>query len=105
LNVVLKFTLHLLLLLLLGLSDIKVLIFFLSIGCSEDTTKRRSQKNKDFKDVEKASHIPFQDRSLNCKPNWKIILVIIILGTLLTIFHPPAVYNTDHISNSISRYA
>lgn len=70
---------------------------------SEDTTKRRSQKNKDFKDVEKASHIPFQDRSINCKPNWKIILVIIILGTLLTIFHPPAVYNTDHITNSISR--
>jgi hypothetical protein len=83
------------------LSLIQRIDFFLSIGCSEDTTKRRSQKNKDFKDVEKASHVPFLDRSINCRPNWKFVLVIIVLGTLLTIFHPPAVYNTDHIS----RYA
>ncbi|CAI8605595.1 unnamed protein product [Vicia faba] len=75
----------------------------LSTLFSEDTNKRRSQRNKDFKDVEKASHVSFQDRAMNCKPNWKFVLVIIILGTLLTIFHPPAVYNTDHISNSISR--
>ncbi|KAI5394309.1 putative UDP-glucuronate:xylan alpha-glucuronosyltransferase 3 [Lathyrus oleraceus] len=75
----------------------------LSTSFSEDTNKRRSQRNKDFKDVEKASHVSFQDRAINCKPNWKFVLVIIILGTLLTIFHPPAVYNTDHISNSLSR--
>lgn len=50
-------------------------------------------------------HFPLQDRSINCRPNWKLVLVIIILGTLVTIFHPPAVYNTDHLSNSVSRYA
>lgn len=82
-----------------------MLVIVMSCGCSEDTNKRRSQRNKDFKDVEKASHVSFQDRAINCKPNWKFVLVIIILGTLLTIFHPPAVYNTDHISNSLSRYA
>ncbi|KAK7385052.1 hypothetical protein VNO78_30759 [Psophocarpus tetragonolobus] len=74
-----------------------------SSSFSEDTAKRRSQRNKDFKDVEKALHIPFQDRSLTCRPNWKLVLVVIVLGTLVTIFHPPAVYNTDHLSNSISR--
>nr|KYP65249.1 Glycogenin-1 [Cajanus cajan] len=74
-----------------------------SASFSEDTSKRRSQRSKDFKDVEKALHIPFQDRGVTCKPNWKLVLVIVILGTLVTIFHPPAVYNTDHLSNSISR--
>ncbi|CAL0308677.1 unnamed protein product [Lupinus luteus] len=75
----------------------------LSASFNEDTNKRRPQRNKDFKDVEKALHVPFQDRCLNCRRNWKLILAIIILGTLVTIFHPPAVYNTDHLTNSISR--
>lgn len=74
-----------------------------SSSFSEDTGKRRSQRIKDFKDVEKALHIPFQDRIITCRPNWKLVLVIIVLGTLVTIFHPPAVYNTDHLSNSLSR--
>lgn len=82
----------------------KILIVLFYSRCSEDTGKRRSQRIKDFKDVEKALHIPFQDRIITCRPNWKLVLVIIVLGTLVTIFHPPAVYNTDHL-NSISRYA
>lgn len=74
-----------------------------SASFSEDTSKRRSLRSKDFKDVEKALHIPFQDRSIACRPNWKLVLVIVTLGTLVTIFHPPSVYNTDHLSNSISQ--
>ncbi|CAJ1971993.1 unnamed protein product [Sphenostylis stenocarpa] len=72
-----------------------------SSSFSEDTSKRRSLRSKDFKDVEKVLHIPFQERNITCRPNWKYVLVIVILGTLVTIFHPPAVYNTDRLSNSI----
>lgn len=98
-------TILLLRLLLLVLCHIyKILIVLFYSRCSEDTGKRRSQRIKDFKDVEKALHIPFQDRIITCRPNWKLVLVIIVLGTLVTIFHPPAVYNTDHLSNSLSRY-
>lgn len=87
------------------LLDTEFLFTFLSCWCSEDTGKRRSQRSKDFKDVEKLLHTPFQERSITCRPNWKLVLVIVILGTLVTFFHPPAVYNTDHLSNSImSRY-
>lgn len=31
-------------------------------------------------------------------------MVIILLGTLVTIFHPPAIYNTDPLSKSLTRY-
>lgn len=87
------------------LLDAEFLFILLSCRCSEDTGKRRSQRNKDFKDVEKLLHTPFQEKSITCRPNWKLVLVVVILGTLVTIFHPPAVYNTDHLSNSIrSRY-
>ncbi|KAI4337920.1 hypothetical protein L6164_016283 [Bauhinia variegata] len=72
----------------------------LSASTNEDTNKRRSQKSKDFKDVEKALHVSIQERS--CKPTWKLVLVIIILGTLVTILHPPAVYNTDNFSSTVA---
>ncbi|KAI4307173.1 hypothetical protein L6164_030389 [Bauhinia variegata] len=74
----------------------------LSASTNEDINKRRSQKSKDFKDVERALHVPIQDRSISCKPTWKLVLVIIILGTLVTIFHSPAVYNTESLSTTIT---
>ncbi|KAK4276669.1 hypothetical protein QN277_014794 [Acacia crassicarpa] len=74
-----------------------------SASTNEDTNKRRSQRSRYFKDVEKALHAPFQDRSINCKPTWKVVMVVILLGTLVTIFHPPAIYNTDPLSNSMAR--
>ncbi|KAL8141338.1 hypothetical protein V2J09_007359, partial [Rumex salicifolius] len=58
--------------------------------------KRRLQKNKDLKDAEKASHSFSQDKSKNYKiPTLKIILVVFIIGTILTLLHSPAVNNSD----------
>ena len=73
--------------------------------CSEESNKRKLQRSKNFKDVARALRISVQDRNLNCKPTLKLVLVIIILGAFLTFFHSPAIYNTDHPSNSVSRYA
>uniref|UniRef100_A0A5B7B6K6 Hexosyltransferase n=1 Tax=Davidia involucrata TaxID=16924 RepID=A0A5B7B6K6_DAVIN len=71
---------------------------------TEDTNKRRFLRSKVNRDGEKSFHIPSQDRNSNCKfPTLKLVLVIIILGTFLTLLHSPAVYNTDHLSNSGSR--
>lgn len=67
----------------------------------EDTYKRRSQRSK-VKD-EKPFHIPIQDRSTKCKfPALKLVLVIIVCGTFITLFYSPAVCN-DHISHANSR--
>ena len=72
---------------------------------SEEGSKRRLQRSKDFKDVEKASHVPIQERNSNCKfPTLKLVLVIIICGTFVTLLHSPAVHNTDGPSDSLSRY-
>ncbi|GAB2270557.1 hypothetical protein Dimus_005445, partial [Dionaea muscipula] len=66
----------------------------------EDPNKRRLLKNKDFKDIEKVLYNPHQDRSFNCRLSIrKIVLVVIIVGTFLTLFHSPAVNNTDRLSN------
>ncbi|KAJ4700888.1 Hexosyltransferase [Melia azedarach] len=71
---------------------------------NEETNKRRFQRNKYFKDVEKALHVPIQCRNLNCKRSTlKVVLVIILLGSLLTLFRSPAVHIADHPSNSASR--
>ncbi|XP_057974566.1 putative UDP-glucuronate:xylan alpha-glucuronosyltransferase 3 [Malania oleifera] len=70
----------------------------------DDTDKRRLQRNKDFNDVEKPFHSPSQDRYLNCKfSRLKLVLVIIILGTFLTLLHSPAVYISDNPSSSRPR--
>ncbi|RVW32555.1 putative UDP-glucuronate:xylan alpha-glucuronosyltransferase 3 [Vitis vinifera] len=72
--------------------------------CCEEGSKRRLQRSKDFKDVEKASHVPIQERNSNCKfPTLKLVLVIIICGTFVTLLHSPAVHNTDGPSDSLSR--
>ncbi|XP_020426040.1 putative UDP-glucuronate:xylan alpha-glucuronosyltransferase 3 isoform X1 [Prunus persica] len=75
----------------------------LSSSANEDSNKRRPQRNKVLKDIEKVLHVPAQDRNLNCKPTLKLVLVVIILGTFVTLFVSPAVYSTDHQSSSISR--
>lgn len=76
----------------------------MDLSCySEDANKRRFQRNKVSKDIEKDLHSPVQDRK-NYKPTLKLVLVIITLGTFVALFLSPAVYNTEHLSNSISRY-
>lgn len=77
---------------------------FSSSCCSEDNNKRRSQRSKDFKDEEKALHAPILDRNINCKPTLKWVMVIVILGTLVTVFYHPSVYDTDHLAKSITGY-
>lgn len=69
----------------------------------EDIYKRRLQRSKD-RDIEKPFHIHSQDRSSNCKfPLLKLVLVIIICGTFVSILYSPEVYHDDHLSNSGSR--
>ncbi|KAL0556199.1 hypothetical protein IC582_004709 [Cucumis melo] len=68
----------------------------LSSSFNEETSKRRFQRIRDFKVVERALHIPIRDRVLNCKPSLKLVLVIIVLGTIVTCFHSPAVHISDH---------
>lgn len=84
-----------------------VLTFFIYyiFVLSDDTNKRRSLRSRDSKDVEKAVNNLIQDRSSSCKiPALKLVLIIIICGTFLTLIHSPAVYITDHPTNSGSRY-
>ncbi|KAK4804229.1 hypothetical protein SAY86_004046 [Trapa natans] len=67
-----------------------------SASFNEEMNKRKSQKNKYFKGVEKALRFPIQERSLNCKiPTLKVVLVIIILGTFLSLYRSPRIYDTD----------
>ncbi|KAI3417606.1 Hexosyltransferase [Psidium guajava] len=76
----------------------------LSSPSNDETNKRRFQRSKYFKDVEKAFHLPIQARNLNCKiPTLKVVLLIILLGTFLTLYCSPAIYNTDHPAGSSSR--
>ncbi|XP_030522023.1 putative UDP-glucuronate:xylan alpha-glucuronosyltransferase 3 isoform X1 [Rhodamnia argentea] len=76
----------------------------LSSSSNDETNKRRFQRSKYFKDVERAFHLPIQARNLNCKiPTLKIVLLVILLGTFLTLYCSPAIYNTDHPTGSSSR--
>ncbi|XP_031265943.1 putative UDP-glucuronate:xylan alpha-glucuronosyltransferase 3 [Pistacia vera] len=70
----------------------------------EEANKRRSQRYRVFRNVEKALHVPIQYRNLNCKKSsLKVLLVIISLGTLFTLFRSPAVHIADHPSSAASR--
>ncbi|GAV58824.1 Glyco_transf_8 domain-containing protein [Cephalotus follicularis] len=71
---------------------------------TEDANNRKFQRNRAFKDVEKALNVPIQYRNLNCKIHTlKVVLVIILLGTFVMLFRSPTVYISDHPSNSASR--
>lgn len=70
---------------------------------SEEANKRRSQRYRVF-NVDKALHVQIQYRNFNCKTSsLKILLVIILLGTLFTLFRSPAVHIADHPSTAASR--
>ncbi|XP_010539696.1 PREDICTED: putative UDP-glucuronate:xylan alpha-glucuronosyltransferase 3 isoform X2 [Tarenaya hassleriana] len=72
---------------------------------SEETSRRRSLRYRDVKDVEKGVHGSFQYRNWNVKfPTLKVVLALIVLGTLFMLFHSPAVYIVDHPSGSHSRW-
>lgn len=87
------------------------LIYWMMVSCSyeslcfsDDSNKRRPQRIKDFKDIEKFLHVPVQDRTLNCKPTLKLVLAVILLGTFLTLIFTPGVYHSDDKSRSVSQY-
>ncbi|XP_065881851.1 putative UDP-glucuronate:xylan alpha-glucuronosyltransferase 3 isoform X2 [Euphorbia lathyris] len=66
--------------------------------------ERKSLRERSLRDVEKDLYFPVQYRNLKCRiSTLKIVLVIIALGTLVTLFHSPAVYIADHPSTSGSR--
>ncbi|XP_022141559.1 putative UDP-glucuronate:xylan alpha-glucuronosyltransferase 3 isoform X2 [Momordica charantia] len=71
----------------------------LSFSSNEETSKKRFQRIK-----ERALHIPIRDRILNCKPSLKLVLVIVVLGTIVTFFHSPAVHISDHPLKYGSRF-
>ncbi|PIA41793.1 hypothetical protein AQUCO_02200310v1 [Aquilegia coerulea] len=75
-----------------------------SFGSNDDVNKRRFQRSKSLKDSEKPSHVFNQERCCSCKfSTLRIILVVILCVTLVTIFYCPTEYANDHISNSGSR--
>ncbi|OVA01512.1 Glycosyl transferase [Macleaya cordata] len=73
-------------------------------GSFDDTNKRRFLRSKNSKEVEKPFHVPTQDKGSRCKfPPLKLVLVIIICGTFLTLLHSPTLYNNEQPTYSDSR--
>ncbi|XP_044509958.1 putative UDP-glucuronate:xylan alpha-glucuronosyltransferase 3 [Mangifera indica] len=71
---------------------------------SEEANKRRLQRYRVFRDVEKVLHVPVQYRHFNCKTSsLNVLLVVILLGALLRLFRSPAVLVADYPSTAASR--
>eukprot|EP00268_Persea_americana_P053772 TRINITY_DN6118_c0_g1_i1.p1 TRINITY_DN6118_c0_g1~~TRINITY_DN6118_c0_g1_i1.p1 ORF type:complete len:639 (-),score=123.63 TRINITY_DN6118_c0_g1_i1:764-2680(-) len=63
-----------------------------------DDMNRRSQRRIDCKDVDKAFNTSIQDRSSSCKfLSLKLVLVIIICGTFITLLQSPALYENESL--------
>ncbi|KAJ8618865.1 hypothetical protein MRB53_015051 [Persea americana] len=74
---------------------------------STDEMNKRPQKSREFKDIDKALCSSIQERSSNCKfRSLKLVFLVIICGTFITILHSPSAYETEHLfhSNSGSRF-
>ncbi|KAH9605653.1 hypothetical protein KSS87_013575 [Heliosperma pusillum] len=67
----------------------------------EESSKRRSQKSKDLRDVEKGSS-SFRDRSYKLS-TLKLVLIVIVIGTFLTLFYSPSLHHTEDLSSSSYR--
>ncbi|XP_010911799.1 putative UDP-glucuronate:xylan alpha-glucuronosyltransferase 3 isoform X1 [Elaeis guineensis] len=68
-----------------------------SAGTNDDENKRRTRRSRVFKEVDKFS-ILISERSSSCKfHSLKLVLVIIICGTILTLLYSPAVHNEHHL--------
>jgi lipopolysaccharide biosynthesis glycosyltransferase len=71
---------------------------------TEDTSKRRLLRSKFFKNEEKSFCSTGQDKSSYCKcSTLKLVLVVIVLGAFFTLFHSPAVHNTEKPPHYIHR--
>lgn len=73
---------------------------------SDESSKRRSLRNRDAKDLEKGGlHGSFHYRNWTGKfSTLKVVLLLIVLGTVYTLYRSPAVHIADHPSNNNSRY-
>lgn len=66
---------------------------------------KRPQKSREFKDIDKALCSSIQERSSNCKfRSLKLVFLVIICGTFITILHSPSAYETEHLFHSNSGY-
>ncbi|GLT32193.1 hypothetical protein SLA2020_068780 [Shorea laevis] len=71
---------------------------------TKDAKKRWFPRRKDSTHVERAPYVPIRLKIFIYKIfAFKAVLIVILLGCILTIFHSPAVYNTDRPSNFRSR--
>ncbi|XP_015891069.3 UDP-glucuronate:xylan alpha-glucuronosyltransferase 1 [Ziziphus jujuba] len=69
----------------------------------DDIYRRRLQRSR-AKDSEKPFHLSIQDRSSKCKfPLLRLVLLIIISGTFVTLIYSPEVYSNNNQSQSASR--
>ncbi|KAL5992976.1 UDP-glucuronate:xylan alpha-glucuronosyltransferase 1 [Asimina triloba] len=65
---------------------------------------KRSQRSKDSKDIEKAFYPSSQERSTSSKfHSLKLILVVIVCGTFMTILYSPGEHDRQHFSPSSLR--
>ncbi|KAG2303493.1 hypothetical protein Bca4012_062244 [Brassica carinata] len=74
---------------------------------TDETNKRRSLRNRDAKDLEKGGglHGSFQYRNWSGKfSTLKVVLLLIVLGTVYTLYRSPAVHIADHPSNNNSSF-
>ncbi|CAN6880620.1 unnamed protein product [Brassica oleracea] len=73
---------------------------------TDETSKRRSLRNRDAKDLDKGGlHGSFQYRNWTGKfSTLKVVLILIVLGTVYTLYRSPAVHIADHPSNNNSRW-
>uniref|UniRef100_A0A1D1XVH3 Hexosyltransferase n=2 Tax=Anthurium amnicola TaxID=1678845 RepID=A0A1D1XVH3_9ARAE len=68
-----------------------------STATLDDAGKRRSQRNRDLKELDKSF---VQERSSTCKiHSLKLIFVIIVCGTFLTLLLSPAINQNEHHFN------
>ncbi|CAL1362895.1 unnamed protein product [Linum trigynum] len=75
-----------------------------SLSMGEDSPRRRFLRGRNFRDVEKAFHVPAQYRNLTCKTSTlKFVLLIIALGTLVTLYRSPPVHVADYPSHLVQQ--
>ncbi|KMT19454.1 hypothetical protein BVRB_1g010840 [Beta vulgaris subsp. vulgaris] len=70
----------------------------------EESSKRRSLRHRDNRDVEKASSSACHDRSFNFKYSpLKLMLIVIMIGTFGTLLYSPSFQHIENLSNSSSQ--
>ncbi|KAF5177928.1 UDP-glucuronate:xylan alpha-glucuronosyltransferase [Thalictrum thalictroides] len=70
---------------------------------NDETNKRRFSRREDVK-ADKPFHIPIQDKGSTCKfLSLKLVLIILVCGTFLTLLLSPTVYHSEQLLHARSR--